>query len=226
MGVQLFVVRVFVDAHNNQGNPLGVFVEGSAVPADQRQAVAADLGFSETVFVDDVYTGQLRIHTPTVELPLAGHPLVGTAWLLASLGYQPEELNPPAGRVPIRTDEQARTWFTADAATAPEWELHEMTSPAGVEQLSGDPIGNGRTCAWAWIDQPSARVRVRVFGPTYGVPEDPATGSAAMVLTAHLQTNLTIVQGTGSLIETRVNNGPLVEVGGRCVLVEERDYGL
>jgi predicted PhzF superfamily epimerase YddE/YHI9 len=226
VGVQLFVARVFVDADNRHGNPLGVFVNGAAVPDEHRQRVAADLGFSETVFVDDLRTGELRIYTPTVELPLAGHPLVGTAWLLTSLGYELEALNPPAGRVPIRTDDAGRTWFTADAATAPKWDLHEMRSAADIEQLKGDPLGSGHTCAWAWTDRSSARVRVRVFGPAYGVPEDPATGSAAMVLTAHLQTNLTIVQGAGSLIETRVNNGPVVDVGGRCILDEERDYQL
>ena len=42
------------------------------------------LGFSETVYVDDPDTGQLRIFTPAAELPFAGHPLVGTAWLLSA----------------------------------------------------------------------------------------------------------------------------------------------
>ena len=49
----------------------------------RQKIVATDLGFSETVFVDDPETGELRIFTPTTELPFAGHPLVGTAWLLS-----------------------------------------------------------------------------------------------------------------------------------------------
>ena len=75
-------------------------LDGAAVPPAARQAVAAELGFSETVFVDDAATGELRIHTPTVELPLAGHPLVGTAWLLAETGTPVDTLRPPAGDVP------------------------------------------------------------------------------------------------------------------------------
>ena len=225
MRARVHVLRVFVDSEGRHGNPLGVFLDGRAVPDEHRQAVAADLGFSETVFVEDVRTGKVRIFTPTVELPLAGHPLVGTAWLLTSLGHEIDALHPPAGRIPIATDQAGRTWINADPAMSPTWELAEIASPGDVEQLHGDPLGRGRTCAWAWIDCAQARVRVRVFGPAYGVPEDPATGSAAMVLTAHLKTALTIMQGAGSVIETRLD-GVRVEVGGRCVLDQERDYEL
>ena len=80
----LHTLRVFLGPDGGGGNPLEVVLDGVAVPPARRQAVAADLGFSETVFVDDPATGALQIFTPTVELPLAGHPLVGTAWLLAA----------------------------------------------------------------------------------------------------------------------------------------------
>ena len=220
----LHVLRVFVDENAQHGNPLGVFLSGSDVLADKRQAVAADLGFSETVFVDDVRTGELRIFTPTVELPLAGHPLVGTAWLMDRSGHSVEALRPPAGRIPVRTEERGRTWISADPATSPKWELHQMRSAADVEGLNGDPTGGGKTVAWAWLDEPTGSVRVRVFGAEYGVPEDPATGSAALVLTAHLKRDLTIVQGPGSVIHARPSDSGIVHVGGRCVLDEERDY--
>ncbi|MBN9493718.1 PhzF family phenazine biosynthesis protein, partial [bacterium] len=48
----LLVLRVFCDAHWEFGNPLGVFLDGEEVPEERRQDVAAELGFSETVFVD------------------------------------------------------------------------------------------------------------------------------------------------------------------------------
>jgi len=80
---ELHVLRVFVAPGGSGGNPLGVFLDGGAVPEGRRQAVAADLGFSETVFVDDPSAGRVRIFTPAAELPFAGHPLVGTSWLLA-----------------------------------------------------------------------------------------------------------------------------------------------
>src|SRR3712207_3434636 len=101
---ELHVLKVFTGEGGKGGNPLGVFVQGSAVPAEERQAVAADLGFSETVFVDDAAGGRLRIFTPGTELPFAGHPLVGTAWLLAREGFEVPVLRPPAGEGPVRTE--------------------------------------------------------------------------------------------------------------------------
>src|SRR6476661_3666612 len=96
----LEVLRVFTGDDGAGGNLLGVFGAGHGLADDQLQAVAADLGYSETVFVADAARGELRIFTPAVELPLAGHPLVGTAWLLGEERSMPPELRPPAGVVP------------------------------------------------------------------------------------------------------------------------------
>ena len=79
---ELHVLRVFCGPGGG-GNPLGVFLTGSEVPHFRRQEVASDLGFAETVFVDDSMRGEIRIYTPGEEVPFAGHPVVGTAWLLA-----------------------------------------------------------------------------------------------------------------------------------------------
>ncbi len=106
----LHTLLVFLGPDGAGGNPLGVVLEGADVPPARRQAMAADLGFSETVFVDDRESGELRIHTPTVELPLAGHPLVGTAWLLAHAGTPVDTLRPPAGEVPTWS-EGGLTWI-------------------------------------------------------------------------------------------------------------------
>ena len=76
---ELHVLRVFCDAAWSHGNPLGVFLDGDEVPEERRQEVAAELGFSETVFVDDATEGRMRIFTPGLELPFAEHPSVGTA---------------------------------------------------------------------------------------------------------------------------------------------------
>src|SRR5436309_11290746 len=80
----LHVLRVFCGDDGRGGNPLGVFLDGGAIASDQRQAVAHDLGFSETVFVDDGRSGDIAIFTPQAELDFAGHPTVGTAWLLGA----------------------------------------------------------------------------------------------------------------------------------------------
>lgn len=58
---ELHVLRVFCDAAWSHGNPLGVFLDGDEVPEERRQEVAAELGFSETVFVDDAAEGRMRI---------------------------------------------------------------------------------------------------------------------------------------------------------------------
>src|SRR5688500_2630478 len=112
----LHVLRVFTSEGGTDGNPLGVFLDGGAVSPSSRQAVAARLGFSETVFVDDPASGALRIHTPVTELPFAGHPLVGTAWLLQRERAPVSALRPPAGKVPARVDGRR-----AYIAGRPEW---------------------------------------------------------------------------------------------------------
>ncbi|WP_030006798.1 PhzF family phenazine biosynthesis protein [Picosynechococcus sp. NKBG042902] len=75
------------------GNPLAVFPQAQGLSSNQMQAIAKELNLSETVFVfptkDPDTDFQLRIFTPAAEIPFAGHPTVGTAYLLAHLGYLP-----------------------------------------------------------------------------------------------------------------------------------------
>ena len=66
---ELHVLRVFCAEGGTGGNPLGVYLDGAAFDPSERQAEAKRLGFSETVFVDDPSTGELRIFTPALELP-------------------------------------------------------------------------------------------------------------------------------------------------------------
>jgi PhzF family phenazine biosynthesis protein len=78
---EIHLVSVFIDPDGAGGNPLAVFLDGQAIPPARRLAVTAELGYSETVFVDDLDEGRIAIFVPTSELPFAGHPTVGTAWL-------------------------------------------------------------------------------------------------------------------------------------------------
>ena len=72
------------------GNQLAVFLESEGLPGDLMQPIAAELNLSETVFVgtpqSDGATWPVRIFTPKVELPFAGHPTIGTALALARAG--------------------------------------------------------------------------------------------------------------------------------------------
>ncbi|HTA60153.1 MAG TPA: PhzF family phenazine biosynthesis protein [Candidatus Baltobacteraceae bacterium] len=78
-----------------QGNPLAVITDGDGLSQDQMQAIAREMNLSETVFVqkptDDRALARLRIFTTKQELKLAGHPVIGTWFLLAELGVVPAQ---------------------------------------------------------------------------------------------------------------------------------------
>ena len=76
------VLRVFTRGDVG-GNHLGVVNDASGLDTDAMQGVAADLGFSETVFLHDRGSDGpfVRIFTPAAEMQFAGHPLVGAAWM-------------------------------------------------------------------------------------------------------------------------------------------------
>jgi predicted PhzF superfamily epimerase YddE/YHI9 len=220
---RLHVLKVFVGESGAGGNPLGVFLDGGEVPGDDRQRVAADLGFSETVFVDDVERGELRIFTPAAELPFAGHPLVGTAWLLEREGFEVAALRPPAGVVPVRFEDD-RTYISGRPEWAPAYEHIELSSPAEVEALEGPPSGHDHAGVWAWEDKGAGRIRARVFPVSIGIEEDEATGAHAVRLAALLGRRITIRQGRGSLILAEPRPDGSVEIGGRVEPVEVSEY--
>jgi predicted PhzF superfamily epimerase YddE/YHI9 len=221
----LHVLRVFTDSDGEWGNPLGVFLNGHEIPEAERQAVAADLGYSETVFVDDPETGACRIFTPGLELGFAGHPTVGTAWLLAREGRLLDRLRPPAGEVELRREGEL-TFVAARAEWSPQWRLFELADAAAVEALSGPPAGAELAYLWAWEDEAAADVRSRCFSLEDDIGEDEATGSAAIMLAAALGRELTIHQGRGSVLYARSLGEGRAEVGGRVVVDERRDYSL
>lgn len=226
----LHVLRVFCDEAGGFGNPLGVFLDGAEVPAERRQAVAHDLGFSETVFVDDRAGAAIRIFTPGEELGFAGHPSVGTAWLLAREGESVEALRPPAGEVGVRRrgeGESALTFVSARAEWSPPWDLIKVEDEAVVEAMSEPPDGRtDEVYVWAWIDEAAGSVRSRCWAVADGVGEDEATGSAAIMLAERVGRELEIEQGQGSLLHARPLGDGWAEVGGKVVLDEVRDYEL
>ncbi|MFI6102641.1 PhzF family phenazine biosynthesis protein [Streptomyces sp. NPDC051310] len=204
------VLAVFCAADGRYGNLLGVVRDGRVLPDEaSRQALARDLGYSETVFVDDPERGDVDIYTPTVRLPFAGHPVVGAAWLLDL-----EVVNPPAGEVWVRHDGEF-TWITARAEWAPPRILRQYASAAEVEALDVPPPGEW-VYAWAWEDEAAGRVRARAFpGRGDSIDEDEATGAAALLLTARLDRALNITQGRGSQLLTAPGPDGTIELGGR-----------
>ncbi|MEV5598452.1 PhzF family phenazine biosynthesis protein [Streptomyces sp. NPDC052496] len=227
---ELHVVRVFCGPDGGGGNPLGVVRtarDGSAAVREPaaRQALAAELGFSETVFVDAADGGaspRLDIYTPSVPLPFAGHPLVGTAWLLRHLGRPVAALRPPAGVVPVAYEGEC-VWVRG----RPEWSTgrrtEEYATPADVDALSGPPPGDGPLYVWAWCDRGAGTVRARFFPRRGdGIVEDEATGAAALALTHELGRALDVRQGAGSRILTRPYADGTIALGGQVLPVPPR----
>lgn len=220
---ELHVLRVFTGEDGEWGNPLGVFPGAGDASAERRQAAAAALGFSETVFVADAARGALRVHTPTVELPFAGHPTVGAAWLLARLGSAPRRLLVPAGELPVRFEGEV-PFVAAKPEWAPDFEYVQLDAPDRVEALDTPHSGGSNGYFWAWEDEEEGLVRARCFAPEVGIPEDEATGSAALALCARLGRDLLVRQGRGSRISCRMARFERVEVGGSVVAEERRNW--
>jgi predicted PhzF superfamily epimerase YddE/YHI9 len=221
----LHVLRVFVAPDGSAGNPLAVFLDGSAIVPRRRQAVAAEIGLSETVFVDDrdAPEAPIAIYTPATEMRFAGHPTVGTSWLLREVGAPATALRVAAGTV-LAWPEADMAWVRA----RPEW-VHEMTlaqlaSVDEVESLDVPPPGEAAYYSWAWEDETAGRVRSRNFVPGLGILEDEATGNAAVALTGQLRRPLQIRQGRGSILLTRLGPDGMVELGGRCFLDDVRSF--
>jgi predicted PhzF superfamily epimerase YddE/YHI9 len=220
LGIEVAVLRVFTDAADDFGNPLGV-VDSAAVPVPLRQALASELGYSETVFVDLPAAGATTacawIFTPTTELSFAGHPTVGAAWWLRERGTPVETLQVPAGTLQVRYSDD-RTAVVALAEWGPGFVIHAMASVDQV--LAADPADYANDdyhYLWAWLDRDRGHIRSRMFANEPGVPEDEATGSAAVRLTGHLRRDLTITQGHGSQIFTTWHPEGWVSVQGRVV---------
>lgn len=204
------VLRVFTRGDIG-GNLLGVINDTIGLSSDQMQAIAAELGFSESTFVDwrQGETPMVRIFTPKVEMEFAGHPLVGTAWVMNFLGPEAhDKLECVAGVVDVRID-GATVWI--DAALGQETELEpavgiiaeaglpkptrtwmvrmpkeyfvvEYPNSAAITGLAPDMGVLEAQFGTLCFARDETRAHMRFFAPAGGVAEDPATGSAAVAL--------------------------------------------
>jgi predicted PhzF superfamily epimerase YddE/YHI9 len=220
MGIDVTVLRVFTDPDRNFGNPLGV-VDAGQVEAGDRQPLATQLGYSETIFVDlptaGSTTAHATIYTPRTEIPFAGHPTVGLSWWLRDNGMPINTLQVPAGIVKVSYAGEL-TVISARSEWAPELFVHELDSVDDL--LTADPADYPDDVAhylWTWTDRSTGSLRARMFAANLGVPEDEATGSAAIRITDYLSRGLRITQGKGSMIETTWSPEGWVQVAGRVV---------
>ena len=144
------------------GNPLAVVPDGDGLSDAQMQALARELGLSETVFaVDDAR--RLRIFTPVVELPLAGHPTVGCALELARLGRIPSEgrwvFRTGAGETPVDLAGGVATMTQAEPELGLE---HDHPAVALALQVVEDALASPpQMCTTTGVRQLFAEVRDR-----------------------------------------------------------------
>jgi len=289
-----------LDVFTNQrfgGNPLAVVLGADGLEPIRMQTIAREFNLSETVFVlkaeHPAHSARVRIFTPAIEMPFAGHPTVGTAALLAQL-----KSAEPAGdgdalivleegigpiRVGVRLRPRVAPFAEFDAPKLPQ-ESGTLPSPdrlaaalglipaeIGFENHRPTRFTAGNTFAFVPIASLEAMAKVRMasshwgsafqdgigaflycrqtvhntsafharmFAPEHGVPEDPATGSAAVGLAGVVHRfdalpdglhKRTIEQGfemgRPSLIELslQVEGGKLeaVRIGGHAVRVAE-----
>jgi trans-2,3-dihydro-3-hydroxyanthranilate isomerase len=275
------IADVFTDTPL-QGNQLAVFTDAREIPEGLLQRLAKEMNYSETVFV---YTpeadgqARIRIFTPTSELPFAGHPVLGTAFILAGPLQLPEiRLETGQGVIPIalERDESGRIVFGRMQQPIPAVEpfdrQEELFRALGVEgsELPVELYDLGVRFVYVALPSEEAvaalapnygalarltgivgvscfagsgtRWKTRMFAPADGVPEDPATGSAAGPLGVHLARHgridfgeqIEITQGVElgrpSKLFVRVDGSAerieRVECGGSAVIVARGEFSL
>jgi trans-2,3-dihydro-3-hydroxyanthranilate isomerase len=274
------VADVFTDTPL-AGNGLAVFTDAREIPEEQLQPLARELNLSETVFVfpaEGDGHARLRIFTPATEIPFAGHPTLGTAFVLAApLQLQEIRLETGAGVVPVRLERDGPRivfgWMSQPLPTVePFAEESEVLDALGVErsELPVELYDNGIRHLYVALASEDdvaalapdmsrlarfdsvlgfncfagsgARWKTRMFAPGGGVPEDPATGSAAGPLAVHLARHgrisfgdeIEISQGAEirrpSTLHARVEGSAeqveRVEVGGSAVIVARGEFRL
>ena len=283
MKFEFTTVDVFTDRPFG-GNPLAVVTNAQGLSTGQMQSIAAEFNLAETTFVlppkDPQNTAHVRIFTPKSEMPFAGHPNVGTAFVLARLGRTGDRPNDrfvfeeAAGLVPLGLTRENGAVVAARLAAPQPLSLVETVSPEIVAQavglspgdIVGEPVvaSTGNKFLFAELRSratlkaasynteifrrhlPMERtvgvhlyvtapeIQSRMFAPLFGVPEDPATGSANVTLIGLLalrdpRTDLTLSKTIGqgvdmgrpSVLEATAEKkaGKVIAtyIGGRCV---------
>lgn len=302
MNARYLTCDVFTDRKFG-GNQLAVFPDARAIPPELMAPIAKEFNFSETTFVlppdDPSHTAKVRIFTPGGELQFAGHPTVGTAHVLATIGVVKltgDEtrivLEEGVGPVPVIVRSKGGTPEFAQLSVAqlpvvgpppPSNDaLAAALSLSTDDVLTGDWAPQSVSCGTAFLfiplrdraavararvkldlfeatldgyetskvmvfareaELPGHDVRARMFAPSIGVPEDPATGSAAVGLGGYLAardprrdgTLRWVVEqgfemGRPSILEVEADkaDGRItgVRVGGKTVMVCEGTFAL
>ena len=275
------------------GNQLAVLPEANGLTEQQMISIAREFNFSETVFVlppeNAENTRRIRIFTPGAELPFAGHPTVGTAFVLAAtdeldLGGDEtrivfeEGVGPVSVLIKSRDGKPFFTQLTAAKIPAMQSDSYDIATIAEILSLEPNDIATGSLAIEAWsagvpflfvpvrsrevlarsrvrtdswertlrssvapeifvfTDEGQNVIRARMFAPTLGISEDPATGAAVAAFGGYLAKRSSerdgtlrysvqqgVEMGRPSLLELEIDvaagDVKAVRVGGASVLV-------
>ena len=270
-GCTFYIVDVFAE-NKFEGNQLAVVICEGAIPDIEMQSIAKEMHFSETVFITSADNYEIRIFTPEVELPFAGHPTIGAAHVFQQEFVKSKiktlPLNLKIGQIPIlfkyKGSKVDKIWmeqkspeffgFFAPEVLAEVLSLSEddVDGRFKIQEVStGVPTiivplktlnavqrakinrekyfnliknTNAKSilifCPETYIDKND--LNVRFFADYYGVPEDPATGSANGCLAAYLVKHRYFGK---SEIDIRVEQG--YEIGRKSLLhlrAEDREH--
>lgn len=190
MDVHYVTLDVFTDSVFG-GNPLAVIPDGRVLSDSHMQSIANEFNLSETTFVlpprDASHSHRVRIFTPVDELEFAGHPTLGTAVALALADADTQTsrtllLEEGVGVVPVTVSDVSpgRAYAELSVAQLP------------VKRDSDLPLR-----AWAEaLGLETGDVAADMVAPAHGIPEDPATGSAAAALAGALTEYQALSDGT------------------------------
>ena len=126
--MKFFQLDIFADAPY-LGNQLAVFPDAGDLSAGQMQAIASEMNLSETTFVTATWSDSydVRIFTPANEMPFAGHPTIGTAWLLVNQGIVKGDRvvqRTPAGETVVDFDGE-NTWLEREGFSEKDLEVDD-----------------------------------------------------------------------------------------------------
>jgi trans-2,3-dihydro-3-hydroxyanthranilate isomerase len=287
------ILDVFASAKYT-GNQLAVFLNAGDLTDRQMQQIAREINFSETTFVTSLQPADggydTRIFTPLTELPFAGHPTLGTAFViqqeLVRAATERVNLNYKVGQIPVDFNyvdgvpdilwmyQQPPNFYAPLAAETLAGvigvDLADIDARFPIEPVSTGlpfiivPLTNLAAASRAKLNlelydrvvadlpaqailifctepvDPQCQLHVRVFTECYGIPEDPATGSANGCLAAYLSKNqyfgsttvdITVEQGVEMGRDARLylragqdERGYSIGVGGRVVKIARGEW--
>ncbi len=216
MNYKYQTLRVFINDNGDYGNPVGIIVDlENKLTKEERQTLSTTIGFSESVFINQLDPVKVSIFNPQREVPFAGHAMVGAAWFIRkNYDLKSNFIDCLGGRIKTWQDD-GLTWIQAKLSSMPPWQYEQLESPKEVENYPTNKAkSKEHAFVWSWLDKDKRIVRARTFAPDWGIPEDEANGSGSMKLSSDLKLGIKIIHGKGSVIYANPLNTEFVEVGG------------